>query len=112
MPERSLRTQTTVTAEPVSEKGEPLPGRPTARTITIFIDAVDPGGIPSFTDGLQASWDVLVRLGQTLILVAGALIPFLWAPLVLWLLWRVRRTRSVGTPSDPAMASEGSSEED
>ncbi len=90
VPERSLRTQTTVTAEPVSEDGEPLPGRPTARTVTIFIDAVDPGGIPGFTEGLQASWDVLVRLGRTLILVAGALIPFFWVPLVLWLLWRVR----------------------
>ncbi len=112
VPERSLRTQTTVTAEPVSEDGEPLPGRPTARTITIFIDAVDPGGIPSFTEGLQASWDVLVRLGQTLTLSLGALIPFFWVPLVLWLLWRIRRTRSVQTPSDPATASEGSSEED
>ncbi len=112
VPERSLRTQTTVTAEPVSEEGEPLPGRPTARTITIFIDAVDPGGIPSFTEGLQASWDVLVRLGQTLTLSLGALIPFFWVPLVLWLLWRIRRTRSVQTASDPATASEGSSEED
>lgn len=112
VPERSLRTQTTVTAEPVSEEGEPLPGRLTARTITIFIDAVDPGGIPSFTDGLQASWDVLVRLGQTLILTVGALIPFFWVPVVLWLVWRVRRTRSALTPSDLATASEGSSEED
>ena len=112
VPERSLRTQTTVTAEPVSEEGEPLPGRLTARTITIFIDAVDPGGIPTFTDGLQASWDVLVRLGQTLLLTVGALIPFIWVPVVLWLVWRVRRTRSAQTPSDLATASEGSSDED
>ena len=112
VPERSLRTQTTVTAEPVSEEGEPLPGRLTARTITILIDAVDPGGIPSFTDGLQASWDVLVRLGQTLLLTVGALIPFIWVPVVLWLVWRVRRTRSAQTPSDLATASEGSSDED
>lgn len=79
-----------------------MPGRPAASTVTSFIDAVDPGGISSFTDGFQASWELLVRLGQVLILFAGALIPFFWVPLVLWLLWRTRRTRPVQTPSDPS----------
>ena len=111
VPERSLRSQTTVTAQPVNEEGEPVPGRPAANTVTIFIDAVDPGGIPSFTDGLQASWDLLVRLGQVLILFAGTLIPFFWVLLVLWFLWRMRRNRSIQTPSDPATATEGSSED-
>ncbi len=110
VPERNLRTQTTVTAQPVNEDGESVPGRPAASTVTIFIEAVDPGGIPGFGEGLETSWELLVRLGQVLVLVAGALIPFLWVPLVLWLLLRMRRTRSAKkaseTPSAPGAETE------
>ncbi len=91
-PERDLRTQTTVTAQAVDEEGTELGSRPVSRTITTFVDTVDPGGIPTFTEGLQASWQLLVRLGQTLVLALGALIPFFWVPLLGWFLWtRMRR---------------------
>ena len=80
--ERSLRTQTTVTATPVNEDGDVLSTRKVANTVTVFIQAVDPGGIPTFSEGLEASWDVLVNLGQVLILFAGALLPFFWVPIV------------------------------
>jgi hypothetical protein len=90
-PERDLRTQTTVTAQPVDEEGTEIAGRPTSRTETVFVNAVDPGGIPTFTEGLQASWDLLVRVGQSLVLVVGALLPFFWVPLIGWLVWRMRR---------------------
>lgn len=110
VPERNLRTQTTVTAQPVNEDGESVPGRPAASTVTIFIEAVDPGGNPGFGEGLETSWELLVGLGQVLVLVAGALIPFLWVPLVLWLLLRMRRTRSAEkaseTPSAPGAETE------
>jgi hypothetical protein len=95
--ERNLRTQTQVTATPVDEEGNELSDRPTAATVTMFINAVDPGGVPSFTEGLEASWEVLVRLGQIFVLVLGALIPFFWVPLVLWLLWRMRRQPAEAT---------------
>ena len=108
---RNLRTQTTVTAQPVNEEGGSLPGRAAASTITIFIDAVDPGGIATFGKGLGASWELLVGLGQVLVLLAGGLIPFFWVPLLFWLLWRMRQTRSVGSSSDTATAGEGGSEE-
>jgi hypothetical protein len=92
VPERDLRTQTTVTAQAVDEEGIELGGRPVSRTVTTFVDTVDPGGIPTFTQGLQASWQLLVNLGQVLILALGALIPFFWVPALVWFLWtRIRR---------------------
>ncbi len=62
----------------------------------MFIEAVDPGGIPTFREGLGASWELLVTLALLLVLVAGALLPFLWVPLVMWLLWRLMRSRRWG----------------
>jgi hypothetical protein len=91
--ERDIRTQTTATAQPVAEDGTPLPGREAAVTVTFFIDSVDPGGIPTFTEGLKASYKVLVQLGQFLLLLAGSLLPFIWVPAVLWLAWRWQTTR-------------------
>ena len=90
-PERDLRARTTITAQAVDEEGTELGTRPVSHTATIFVDTVDPGGIPTFTEGLGASWELVVRLGQTLVLVLGALIPFLWVPLIAWFVWRMRR---------------------
>lgn len=90
-PERDLRARTTVTAQAVDEDGTVLGARPVSQTVTMFVDTVDPGGIPSFSEGLAASWELLTRLGQTVVLVLGALIPFFWVPLVVWLIWRMRR---------------------
>jgi hypothetical protein len=94
--ERSLRTQTTVTATAVNEDGDVLSTRKVANTVTVFIQAVDPGGIPTFSEGLEASWEVLVNLGQVLILFAGAILPFFWVPIVGWLIWRLARRRPKG----------------
>jgi len=92
--ERSLRTQTTVTATPVNEDGDVLSNRKAANTVTVFIQAVDPGGIPTFTEGLQASWRLLVDLAQALVLFAGAIIPFFWVPILIWLAWRYTKRRN------------------
>ncbi len=91
--QRPLRTRTTVTAQPVDEDGAPLTGRAATQTTSVYINAVDPGGIASFSDGLKASWDWLVAFGQVLLLGLGAAIPFFWVPLVLWLVWRMLRVR-------------------
>jgi hypothetical protein len=90
-PERDLRGRTTVTAQAVDEDGNALATRPISQTETVFLNTIDPGGIPSFTEGLEVSWELLVRLGQSLVLVVGASIPFFWVPLVVWLVWRMRR---------------------
>ncbi len=95
VPDRDLRTRTTVTAKPVDEDGEAIPGRPASQTSAVFVDTVDPGGIASFADGLSASWELLVRMAQLLVLALGALIPFIWIPILAWFVWRWRRP--VGT---------------
>lgn len=101
--ERSIRTQTTVTATPVDEDGNPLTGRTAANTVTTFIQAVSPGGIPSFSEGLSASWELLVNFVRLLIVFAGAIIPFIWVPLAVWFVWRLvkrrREEQAVPVPS-------------
>lgn len=110
--ERSLRTQTTLTATPVDEEGNELSSRKAANTVTIFIQAVDPGGIPSFSDGLQASWEVLVNAGRVLILFAGAIVPFIWVPILAWFGWQLfKRRREEPEGTEPAPPAPGKAEE-
>lgn len=100
LPSRDLRARTTVTALPVAEDGSELPGRPVSTTATAFIGAADPGGVPTFGEGLQASWGLLVSLGELFVLIVGALIPFIWVPLMLWALLRLWRRRPVSPQTD------------
>lgn len=97
-PSRDLRTRTTVTSQPVDENGEPVPGRPASATVGMFIGAEDSGGIPTFSDGLETSWNLLTSLGQVLVLLAGALLPFIWIPVVAWIGWRYLRRRTTDEP--------------
>jgi hypothetical protein len=98
VPDRDLRMRTTVTAQPVDEDGETIPGRPASQTTSAFVNAVDPGGIASFSDGLEASWELLVRIGQVLVLALGALLPFIWIPILAWFIWRWRRPAGAEGP--------------
>ncbi|MGI9649472.1 MAG: DUF4349 domain-containing protein [Acidimicrobiia bacterium] len=101
--ERDLRTQTRVTATPVNQEGQPLTGRTVAATSTIFINAVDPGGVPGFTDGLTASLGFLADLGRVIILSLGVALPFMWLiPILVWLLVRWRRRDRVILEEGPA----------
>lgn len=93
VPDRDLRTRTTVTATPLDQDGEEIPGALASSTVSFFVNTADQGGIATFGDGLEASWDLLVSLGQILLLVAGALLPFAWVPLAVWLVWRFWRSR-------------------
>ena len=92
--DKTLRLQTRVSAVAVDEDGDPLPGRGVANTATATIQAADPGGVPTFADGLEASWEALVTLGEVLVLVAGAILPFIWIVPLVWLF----RRRRAGTP--------------
>lgn len=90
--DQTVRLQTRVSAIAIDENGEPLEGRGVADTATAILQAVDPGGLPTFRDGLEASWEALVTLGELLVLAIGTLIPFLWIVPIVWL---VRRRRTV-----------------
>ncbi len=91
--ERTLRSQTRVTAIPLTEEGTPIEGRTVANTSTITLAAEDPGGIPTFTEGLERSWEVLIDLFRLLILAVGVLIPFVWVIGLAWILLRWRSQR-------------------
>ena len=98
-----------MTATPVNEDGNVLSNRKAANTMTVFIQAVDPGRIPTFAEGLQASWELLVDVAQVVVLLAGAVIPFFWVPILIWLAWRYTKRRSDRdrvTPEQPIDAPE------
>lgn len=91
--ERTLRSQTRVTATPVNEDGSIIEGRTAANTSTMTLVAEDPGGIPGFSDGLERSWELLINVVKVLILAAGLALPFLWVIGLGWLYMRWRRRR-------------------
>ena len=84
---------------PLDEAGQPLEGRGVADTAIATIVAVDPGGLPGFGDGLEASWELLSLLGGLIVLGLGAAVPFLWIIPVIWLVARwLDRRRSPRVP--------------
>lgn len=92
-PERSRRSVARLGATPVGEDGAALSSGPVANTQDFFVSVSDPGGVPSFTEGLEASWNALKTLGQILLVVIGALLPFIWLPILAYLAWRWLRSR-------------------
>lgn len=102
-PERTIRTETRVTAAPVNADGEVLENRRVSSTNAVFVQAIDPGGLPGFGDGLSTSVELVRQLGGLLVLAAGIVIPLLWIPLLVWLFLRWRRTREddADIPADP-----------
>ncbi|MCP4309436.1 MAG: DUF4349 domain-containing protein [bacterium] len=91
--ERNQRTQTRVGAEPVDQDGNRVEGREVAATVSMPISAEDPGGLPGFSDGLEASVEALLTIGGLLILLAGAILPFIWVLPIAWLLYRWSQRR-------------------
>lgn len=49
--------------------------------------------LPGFVDALKGGWNALLRIGSVVLLLVGALLPFAWLPVVLWLGWRWWRRR-------------------
>ena len=56
--------------------------------------------LPGFTDALKASWHGVQRVFGVAVVIAGAIVPFLWLPLLLGLLaiWLRRRTTKAAKP--------------
>jgi len=98
--ERNLRSQTRVNAVPVDQEGNRVEGREVASTVTMTIESVDPGGLPGFQDGLDASWEVLLWIGGLFVLAAGLLPLIIFAALVLWAwMWWSRRQAAKPKPT-------------
>jgi hypothetical protein len=93
--ERDLRTQTRVTAEPVKEEtGELIANRQVSTTETSFIIVEDEGGLPGFSDGLSASWDLMQNIGGLVVLGAGSVLPFLWLVVLVGVYLYLRRRKA------------------
>ena len=61
--------------------------------------------MPGFTDVLGDSWDFFTTVIAVIVLVVAAMIPFLWIPLVVWLVsrwWRRRGEPTTVPPAPPA----------
>ena len=100
--DQTMRLQTRVSAVALDESGEPLPGRGVASTATATLQAVDPGGIPTFRDGIETSWEALVTLGELLMLAIGTILPFIWVVPLVWLILRRRATKpEVAVEAEP-----------
>ena len=83
--ERTVRTRTRITAVPVGGGEDTTSDAAVSSTSTVTLEAFDPGGIPTFREGVEDSWDVLVNLGRFLLHVAGLALPFIWVIPLLWL---------------------------
>ncbi len=105
--DRTLRTQTRVQAVPLDAEGNVIPAREVSNTQSITVFAEDPGGLPGFRDGLQASWNFLQTVWGLLVLLAGSLLPFIWVIPLAWWLWRRRGRRAQArAEAEPARAAE------
>ncbi len=71
-------------AEPGADPDEPVPA--------LVLGSSEPG----FTSGLGAGTDAFVAVGATLLVVIGALLPFVPIALLALLIWRVTRHRRPG----------------
>jgi hypothetical protein len=96
---KDLRLQTTATAVPVDDEGAVIAAN-VADTSALFMDAVDPGGLPGFSDAVSGSWDLLKTLGAAALVALGAMIPFLWVFALLGavVVWRRRRRPEAPLP--------------
>jgi hypothetical protein len=96
----NIRFITNVTGVPVDENGEPVGGRTVGDSHSSTITTFEPEGIPTFMDGLEASWGVFVAAILYVVLFIGAALPFLVPAILGWWLWQKRPRRSIDEPSD------------
>ncbi len=106
-----------VNADVLGDSGEQLRigvdfFRPEDSTIRFIED----DSLPGFVDALKASWDTLVLLAGVALLAIGAVVPFLWVPIVVWVAYRwsaargqkkaaaqqAARSEQQGAPPSPA----------
>ena len=99
-----------VTASALNAAGEPTRRRVDVVIETVALDIVEDTSLPGFTDAMGAAWDALQRIFGVVVLVAGALVPFLWVPLLVLLVVWLRRRRMA--QAAPAEASQGRTDGD
>jgi len=92
-PAHDARTLTQLSAAAIDESGVELGGQRVGDTSQFRVRAVDPGGIPSFGEGLAASWELLKSFALVALLIVAVLLPFVWLIVVALLAARWFSTR-------------------
>jgi hypothetical protein len=87
-------TAVDVSATPVDEDGEALRIGFELDVTEASLDVIRDDSLPGFTDSLSAAWDAFLKVVGVVVLAAGAVIPFLWVPLLAGAYWWWRRRRS------------------
>ncbi|MEM7284928.1 MAG: DUF4349 domain-containing protein [Actinomycetota bacterium] len=76
------------------------------------VEFIEDDSLPGFTDVLGDSWDFFTTVIAVIVLIAAAMIPFLWVPVVVWLVhrWWSRRGAAPVVPPVPPTAATGDDE--
>ena len=99
---RGLEVDVRLSAVPVTDSGKEGPRLARSQSLHLLITEDD--SPPGFGDALSGGWDALVAVGNGVLLVIGALLPFLPViAIALWVAWwwlrrrRARRAVASGT---------------
>ena len=99
---RGLDVDVQLRAVPVTDAGDDL--AQLARTVGLYLYVEEDDSPPGFGDALSGGWDALVAVGNGVLLIIGALLPFLPViAIALWVAWwwlRRRRARRTVTSSN------------
>ena len=101
-------SQVSVRADAAGFDGQPLRvGVAFVQIDDAFVQFVEDDSLPGFTDVLGDSWDFFTTVVAVVVLIVAAMIPFVWIPVVVWLLyrWWTRRNRADTRPPMPPAAS-------
>jgi hypothetical protein len=82
----------------VDDDGEPIYYEVRAKIEAADLTVIEDTSLPGFSDSLAAAWDGMKWLLGVVVMVAGAVVPFLWVPVLLAGLWWWRRRRVGAAP--------------
>jgi hypothetical protein len=105
----AVRPSPSLRATAVDANGAPLHQQVEAAKVEVLALEVAPDdSLPGFGDALSGAWHALQRLGGILVLIGGAVVPFLWIPALALIIWwwqrRRRRQRRAAAQAAPAPA--------
>ncbi len=75
---------------------------------SLALDVARDDSLPGFGDSLSGAWHALQRFGGVLVVIGGALLPFLWIPALILLFWWWQRRRRLVAPEAAAPVPESS----
>ncbi len=83
-----------VSATVINEAGEDLGVARVGDRGNSFIEIRESDALPGFGDSLDRGLDILAGLIGVVVILVGLFLPFIWIPIVLWLVLRVLRSRN------------------